>query len=90
MLEKTTAKSAKVPLKDKAEVARKAKKPTVTKPAPRTAAGKPAASRARQDDMYERVQRRAYELWESEGRPAGREHDHWLQAERELAISTWA
>ena len=33
----------------------------------------------------ETFRQRAYELWESEGRPAGREYDHWLQAERELA-----
>lgn len=31
------------------------------------------------------VAERAYEIWEREGRPAGREMDHWLQAERELA-----
>jgi hypothetical protein len=90
MLEKTTTKSAKAPPKDKAEVARKAKKPAAAKPVPRTAVSQPAASRTHQDHMRERVQRRAYELWESEGRPAGREHDHWLQAEREIAISTWA
>lgn len=83
MLEKKTARSAKIPLKDNAEVLRK-------KPVSRSAAGKSAASRGRRDDVHERVQRRAYELWESEGRPAGREHEHWLQAEREIAISTWA
>jgi Protein of unknown function (DUF2934) len=85
MLEKTTIEAANVPLKDKADVARKRPKPTATKAASRTVAGRPAASRGRQDDMHERVQRRAYELWESEGRPAGREHDHWMQAEREIA-----
>jgi hypothetical protein len=35
--------------------------------------------------MHEYVQRRAYELWESEGRPAGRDQAHWLQAESEVA-----
>lgn len=85
MLEKKTVKSAKTPLKDKAEVARKTKTPSATKRVSRTAAGRSAASIGRQDDLYERVQRRAYELWEYEGRPAGREHDHWLQAEREIA-----
>jgi hypothetical protein len=35
--------------------------------------------------MYERIQRRAYELWESEGRPAGRDEANWLQAESEIA-----
>lgn len=33
----------------------------------------------------EEVQQRSYLIWESEGRPGGRELDHWLQAEAELA-----
>ena len=33
----------------------------------------------------ERIRTRAYELWEGEGRPEGREIDHWLQAAQELA-----
>jgi hypothetical protein len=28
---------------------------------------------------------RAYQLWESEGRPEGRDVDHWFRAERELS-----
>ena len=35
-------------------------------------------------DREERIRRRAYELWEAEGWPHGREQDHWAQAEREL------
>jgi hypothetical protein len=35
--------------------------------------------------IEERIRSRAYELWESEGRPHGREIDHWLQAVQELA-----
>jgi hypothetical protein len=31
------------------------------------------------------VSRRAYELWENEGRPEGCDMRHWLQAEQELA-----
>ncbi len=31
----------------------------------------------------ERIRSRAYEIWEREGRPDGKHHDHWLQAERE-------
>jgi hypothetical protein len=27
---------------------------------------------------------RAYQLWEQEGRPHGRDQAHWLEAEREL------
>lgn len=33
----------------------------------------------------EAVQLRSYRIWESEGRPIGRDVDHWLQAEAELA-----
>ena len=36
-------------------------------------------------DIYERIRQRAYSLWERDGRPHGRQIDHWLQAERELA-----
>jgi Protein of unknown function (DUF2934) len=69
-------------------------KPNTTKPkaarAPkatgtRTAASKTAAAGRLQEDVRERIRRRAYELWESEGRPEGREHTHWLQAEQEIA-----
>lgn len=35
-------------------------------------------------DRRKEIERRAYELWEEEGRPAGREHAHWQQAEREF------
>jgi hypothetical protein len=31
------------------------------------------------------ISRRAYEIWESEGRPEGCDFRHWLQAEQELA-----
>jgi hypothetical protein len=29
---------------------------------------------------------RAYEIWEREGRPTGRDQDHWCLAESELGI----
>jgi hypothetical protein len=32
-----------------------------------------------------RVEQHAYKLWEKEGRPHGRDKDHWHQAERDLA-----
>jgi hypothetical protein len=35
------------------------------------------------DDRKRRVERRAYELWETEGRVHGRALDHWVRAERE-------
>src|SRR5690606_23165919 len=33
----------------------------------------------------EGISRRAYEKWDREGRPHGRDRDHWRDAERELA-----
>jgi hypothetical protein len=35
-------------------------------------------------DQQQRVRARAYELWEQEGRPEGRDQIHWSQAEQEL------
>lgn len=36
------------------------------------------------NDRNEMIRARAYEIWEEEGRPAGRESEHWRQAEMEL------
>ncbi len=30
------------------------------------------------------IARRAHELWEKEGRPHGRDHEHWTQAESQV------
>lgn len=35
-------------------------------------------------DYLERIRRRAYELWEQEGRPEGRELALWARAEHEI------
>jgi len=35
-------------------------------------------------ELHDAIARRAYELWEAEGRPAGRHHEHWRRAEDEL------
>ena len=35
-------------------------------------------------DREERIRRRAYELWVSEGRPEGRETEHWRQAGEQI------
>ena len=32
----------------------------------------------------DQIRERAYLIWVNEGRPPGRELDHWLRAEREL------
>lgn len=34
------------------------------------------------------VAKRAYQIWEKEGRPHGRDREHWKQAERELAATS--
>jgi hypothetical protein len=33
-----------------------------------------------------RVEVLAYHIWESEGRPEGRDRDHWQQAEQQLEV----
>ena len=37
------------------------------------------------NDYIRRVRLRAYLIWEREGRPEGRDVEHWQQAEREVA-----
>ncbi|MBB2673678.1 UNVERIFIED_ORG: hypothetical protein GGE44_003247 [Rhizobium esperanzae] len=36
-------------------------------------------------DKHEQIRRRAYEIWEAEGRPEGADLRHWMQARDELA-----
>ena len=36
------------------------------------------------NDHDEQIRRRAYELWESEGRPHGRDAEHWQRAREEI------
>lgn len=36
-------------------------------------------------ERSELIRARAYELWELRGRPDGRQWEHWLEAEREIA-----
>jgi hypothetical protein len=35
-------------------------------------------------DREDRIRRRAYEIWEREGRPHGREQEHWDRAVQEI------
>lgn len=35
-------------------------------------------------DHHDRVSQRAHEIWEREGRPHGRDAEHWSRAEQEL------
>lgn len=38
------------------------------------------------ESLESRIQKRAYQIWEREGRPEGRSHDHWDLAREEIAI----
>jgi len=33
---------------------------------------------------YEEISARAYELWQEQGRPEGRDRENWIEAERQL------
>jgi hypothetical protein len=52
--------------------------------------GKPASDASKraapQQPDLERIRTRAYLLWEQEGRPHGRDQEHWQEAERQLAV----
>ena len=39
------------------------------------------------DDRQEKIRKRAYEIWENEGRPHGRDDFHWKQAVSEAEES---
>ena len=39
-------------------------------------------------DLMDRIRRRAYQIWESEGWPHGRHFIHWLRAESEIRESS--
>lgn len=39
------------------------------------------------NDREQWVQQRAYAIWETEGRPDGRDRAHWEQAEHELTTA---
>lgn len=36
------------------------------------------------ENLEQRIRERAHALWEKEGRPQGRDQDHWRQARREM------
>ncbi|MCW2237581.1 DUF2934 domain-containing protein [Azospirillum canadense] len=38
------------------------------------------------ESLESRIEKRAYQIWEREGRPEGRSHDHWELAREEIAI----
>ena len=42
-----------------------------------------------QDDRAEAIRQRAYALWELEGRPDGKDLEHWLRAEAEISCQKY-
>jgi hypothetical protein len=42
------------------------------------------------NDLTPQILRRAYEIWEHEGRPHGRDKAHWFLAEAELSAPVTA
>jgi hypothetical protein len=36
------------------------------------------------DELERKIRDRAYQLWETNGRPEGQEHEHWVEAERQV------
>lgn len=36
----------------------------------------------------EEIRRRALQIWENEGKPEGKDAQHWAQAERELEVAS--
>jgi hypothetical protein len=61
-----------------------AAKPAATQPAPRRTTSRKAAPGVAGIDLQALIRRCAYELWEQDGRPDGRDYAHWQQAEREI------
>ncbi|MFD1703969.1 DUF2934 domain-containing protein [Methylopila henanensis] len=39
-------------------------------------------------DHTQDVRERAYQIWIEEGRPEGREHEHWERASKELGVDS--
>ena len=60
----------------------------VAHPPPRKSELHRAPTHARPAPTREEIARRAYELWQRNGCPQGRDVEHWCQAERELSCDT--
>ena len=50
----------------------------------KTETAKSTGGQREEHRLQEQIKQRAYQLWEQEGRPHGREDAHWQQAEREI------
>jgi hypothetical protein len=74
--------------------ARKASAPKAAKPAVVSAAVKKPATKRKPaktapavpalEITSDQIARRAYFIWEQQGRPAGKEREHWILAEQQL------
>lgn len=42
---------------------------------------------SKQSEVEERIRQRAFQYWESEGRPEGKENEHWERARKEIEDS---
>ena len=51
-------------------------------------AAQPSQSDSGAEPREQKIRRRAYELWEQDGRPAGRDDDYWHRAEREIDVES--
>ena len=58
------------------------KKTTVRKTAAKKTTVKPAPAPETLESLYERIAKKAYEIFESRGREIGRDIEHWLEAEK--------
>lgn len=54
--------------------------------APSTPISVPLSTDEEEISFEERIARRAYELWQQEGCPEGRETNFWQEAERQLKV----
>ena len=50
----------------------------------KTAKSQPVQSTSAKEPTIEMIARRAYEIWQAQGCPQGRDAENWYQAEREL------
>jgi len=69
--------------KGNGEAGQASRKSRASAPAP-SAKAKGSSPTGAGGDRDQRVRDRAYEIWEQEGRPSGRERDHWERADREI------
>ena len=72
-----------MPVARKPRATKKASGNGATQPEMTQSSSKPVSS-VFNGDFEEQVRRRAYEIYESQGRPHGRDQEHWQQAEAEV------